>query len=104
MAVVGQPPSFTRITKCSQTSERDPVIDNPNARSPGQLDQLVPSDGDSLTEVLPIEADFLHDFAGFQANLAHHGMPFHPGTFVEKPIVEDQPLREGRSIVRISMD
>ena len=103
-AVAGQAPAFPGIAERSLQRKRGPVVDESDARRPGKLDQFSSGHGDPFPEVLPFQADFLHDFAGFQADFADYRVPFHAGAFVKTPVVEDQPLRECGWIMRVGMD
>ena len=80
------------------------VIDKSSVRLPCQLDQSVPANSNALAEVFCGETLTLQNPARLKLNFAYARLSGKPCPFVDIPLMEYKPLREGIRIVRIDVD
>jgi hypothetical protein len=67
---VGQPPTFTRITKGTEKFETYKVIDESNVRLPGELQESAVPFGESLSKVAGINPFLLDYFSCLELHLS----------------------------------
>ena len=82
MTVGGQTPPFPGVRELPQQVEIAQVVDKSYLGLPGQLDDFVLEDGNSLAEEFRRQVHFLNNFPGFKTNLAERGSALKPGSFV----------------------
>ena len=101
-AVMREAPAFAGVAERALLLERLAVVDEPEARLPGQLDDAVLPDGDPLAEIRRVERLDLQDLAGREIDLADPRTAVQAGALVEHAVDELEPLRECLAIVRIA--
>ena len=101
-AVMREAPAFTGVAEGALLLERLPVVDEPEARLPRQLDDAVLPDGDPLAEIGRVERLDLKNFARREIDLADPRTAVQAGALVEHAVDELEPLRECLAIVRIA--
>ena len=97
---MGQTPALPTIGEGALTLERRAVVQEADARLPGQLEQRVAEDGNALAEVLRIKLLHLQYLAVLDPDPADRRTPVQARAFVEHPVEIHESLREGFWIVR----
>src|SRR5690606_5850546 len=101
LAVVRQPPAFSRVAKGANALERFEVVDEADLIDPGELMQLTVEDRDALAEVELAERLYRLGLAARQRDPSDRRAAVLARALVEPTVAKRQPLRERLGGVRI---
>jgi hypothetical protein len=99
--VMGHAPALDAVVELLEESESLPVVDEPDARRPGELVDAISEDRDPLAEILGKELRPLENASGLDVHFPEARAAAKPRALVENPVEVDQPLGEGGAVVGI---
>ena len=102
--IASQTPSLSRIAEGSAELQTQTVVNKPQIRSPGQLQQPAAPLGDPLPEILTVQKMPFDYFPRLQADLPQARCPVQPGALIKISVTPDEPLRKCATVVGIDLD
>lgn len=102
--VGGERPPFARIFEFALRCERGEVVDESAFTTPGELEEAIFPDHDSLPKILAGEGALLDNLAGLELHLADGGLMRNSGTFVQKAVIVEESLGKCGGVVGIGVD